>query len=57
MENINVPDCCLNCKNYDTWIDEYCPPVPYCIINIYIPCKKKSCKRQEPYIEEIKNNS
>ena len=53
MENRDVPDCCRNCKNYGYEIEDYCSPVSYCELNIYLPYKKQSCKKQEPIIVEL----
>lgn len=30
-------------------VDEYSPCYYYCILGLFIPTKKKTCKKREPY--------
>lgn len=48
-EKVDVPAVCRNCQYYDWEYNEFSDTFfRYCIINLYFPVKKQTCKRQCP---------
>lgn len=46
------PECCKGCRHFewDTYdSDGYGPVYYYCRLNIFLPTKKQTCKKQELY--------
>jgi len=46
------PDCCKGCKHYEwdtTDPDGYGAVYGYCLLNVFLPTKKQTCKKQELY--------
>lgn len=42
----DIPDCCRECKNFDSEYSEGYLMGYWCNLNIYFPYKKQSCKKQ-----------
>jgi len=50
MTYSEFPDCCKNCQNLgDDWSEYTMVSVYYCELNIWLPTKKKTCKKQKSY--------
>ena len=42
-----IPECCKICYYYETDYNEYSDVwYHYCLLNIFLPTKKQTCKRQ-----------
>lgn len=42
-----VPTCCLQCEHWDNdWFDDYGGETWYCELYIWLPMKKRECKKQ-----------
>ena len=45
-----LPECCRECKHRDSDCDgDYQPLYYFCTKNLFMPTKKKTCKKQEKY--------
>lgn len=60
---MNIPICCKQCEYLDWEYDEFKDKTYYyCILNIWFPTKKKTCKKQakraqlEGFDEQKENN-
>lgn len=50
----SVPKCCLSCYNRECGEDEHSGrQFSYCLLNIWFPTKKQTCKRCRPMKAEI----
>lgn len=46
----DVPECCKGCKHLEhDSIDEYSPSYYFCVKGLFIPTKKKECKKSSNY--------
>ena len=52
----DFPECCKNCQNLeDDWLEGSMTTVYYCILNIFLPTKKKACEKQKPYNKALQS--
>jgi len=50
MRYFEIPDCCKKCQNLeDDWSEYSLSTIYYCMLNIWFPTKKQSCKKQKTY--------
>jgi hypothetical protein len=49
LGEVFVPDCCMKCQHIEFETGEYCvhPASILCALNLRMPVKKGSCKRQK----------
>jgi len=46
-------ECCANCIHYDEeWSEWDHQTYACCMLGVFFPIKKQSCKRQQPYSKE-----
>lgn len=51
-------ECCQNCIHYDEeWSDWDHKMFPICLLGVWFPVRKGTCKRQTPYNKRLNDTS